>query len=169
MARNDSGVSYDVFENGLGVALAVAAGGALLRLDHVATTQEADLRRRRYHPEAVHDPEAAPLPELRRQLTDYLAGERDEFDLPLAPRGTAFQQQVWRALQAIPCGETRSYAALAAAVGRPGAARAVGQANSKNPIGVVIPCHRVIAADGTLGGYAGGLDMKRRLLTREGR
>ena len=90
------------------------------------------------------------------------------FDLPLDPEGTDFQRRVWRALLDIPYGETRSYADLARAVGSPRAMRAVGQANRRNPIGVVVPCHRVIAADGTIGGYAGGLDRKRHLLRLEG-
>ncbi len=114
------------------------------------------------------DPDAAPFPLLRRQLAEYFAGERTAFELPLAPTGTPFQRDVWDALLAIPYGETRSYGELAAAVGKPGAARAVGRANHDNPIGVVIPCHRVIGAAGSLTGYAGGIDRKRYLLELEG-
>ena len=89
-------------------------------------------------------------------------------DLPLDLRGTSFQQAVWAELRRIPAGETRSYAELAAAVGQPGAVRAVGSANGANPVAVLVPCHRVIRSDGTLGGYAGGLDRKRELLAVEG-
>ena len=102
------------------------------------------------------------------QLREYFAGTRRTFDLPLAPRGTAFQQRVWAALRAIPYGETRTYGELAAAIGSPSASRAVGMANHHNPIPIVIPCHRVIGANGTLTGYAGGLEIKRKLLALEG-
>jgi methylated-DNA-[protein]-cysteine S-methyltransferase len=108
-----------------------------------------------------------PLPETRRQLAEYVAGERRAFDLPLAPRGTDFERRVWEALLAIPYGETRSYLEIAAAIGRPAACRAVGRANGRNPIAVVIPCHRVIGADGSLTGYGGGLPLKRFLLDLE--
>lgn len=102
------------------------------------------------------------------QLREYFAGARRTFDLPLAPHGTAFQQRVWAALRAIPYGETRTYGELAAAIGSPNASRAVGMANHRNPISIVIPCHRVIGANGTLTGYAGGLEIKRKLLALEG-
>jgi methylated-DNA-[protein]-cysteine S-methyltransferase len=101
------------------------------------------------------------------QLAEYFAGERREFDLPIAPRGTGFQEIVWRALVAIPYGETRSYGALAQAIGRPSASRAVGAANGRNPISIIVPCHRVIAASGDLTGYAGGLAAKKWLLAHE--
>ncbi|WP_346839359.1 methylated-DNA--[protein]-cysteine S-methyltransferase [Microbulbifer sp. SAOS-129_SWC] len=103
-----------------------------------------------------------------QQLQQYFAGERRQFDLPLAPPGTDFQRRVWDALLQIPYGETRSYREQAAALGNLKAIRAVARANGANPIAVVIPCHRVIGADGSLTGYAGGLDMKARLLTLEG-
>lgn len=111
-------------------------------------------------------------PVLRRaatELDEYLAGTRRSFDLPLAPRGTPFQLAVWHALEAIPYGATATYAQLAAAVGRPAAVRAVGQANGRNPIAVVVPCHRVVGADGSLTGYAGGTDRKAALLALERR
>jgi len=101
------------------------------------------------------------------QLAEYFAGARHAFDLPLAPRGTGFQRLVWHALVAIPYGETRSYGQLAHAIGRPAAARAVGAANAKNPLAIVVPCHRVIGASGDLTGYAGGMDAKRWLLAHE--
>jgi methylated-DNA-[protein]-cysteine S-methyltransferase len=104
----------------------------------------------------------------RRQLEEYFAGYRQNFDLPLDPGGTDFQRRVWRALLDIPYGKAVSYKELARRVDRPKGFQAVGQANGKNPLPILIPCHRVIAADGTLGGYSGGLDRKRFLLDLEG-
>jgi methylated-DNA-[protein]-cysteine S-methyltransferase len=102
------------------------------------------------------------------QLAEYFAGTRRIFDLPLAPRGTAFQQAVWRSLATIPYGETISYTQLASRVGRPAAVRAVGAANGRNPLPIVLPCHRVIGANGSLTGFGGGLPTKRFLLELEG-
>ena len=99
---------------------------------------------------------------------EYFARTRRTFDLPLDPRGTAVELRVWAALRTIPYGETRSYGAIAAAIGSPRAARAVGMANHRNPLPILIPCHRVIGADGSLTGYAGGMAAKRRLLVLEG-
>ena len=110
-----------------------------------------------------------PLIELvRQQLDEYFTGQRRAFDLPLAPRGTEFQQRVWRTLASIPYGETVSYAQLASRVGKPTATRAVGAANGRNPLPIVLPCHRVIGADGSLTGFGGGLPTKRFLLELEG-
>lgn len=103
------------------------------------------------------------------QLAAYFAGTRSDFSLPLAPTGTAFQQRVWRQLRTIPYGDTCSYAAIAAAINNSRAVRAVGAANGRNPIAIVVPCHRVIGANGTLTGYAGGLDRKAWLLQHEQR
>jgi methylated-DNA-[protein]-cysteine S-methyltransferase len=103
------------------------------------------------------------------QLAEYFAGERQSFDLPLAPAGTAFQRQVWNALRRIPFGATATYGDIARAVGKPAASRAIGGANHKNPIAIIIPCHRVIGADGSMTGYGGGLPRKRRLLALESR
>ena len=102
-----------------------------------------------------------------RQVLEYFAGTRREFSLPLRPNGTPFQLRVWRALTEIPYGETRTYGDIARAIGAPGAARAVGGANNKNPIAIIVPCHRVIGANGALTGYAGGLDKKDFLLKLE--
>ncbi|MEU7785664.1 methylated-DNA--[protein]-cysteine S-methyltransferase [Amycolatopsis sp. NPDC049159] len=103
----------------------------------------------------------------KRQLGEYFAGTRREFDLELAPRGSAFEKQVWALLTKIPYGETRTYGQLAAELGDPGAAQAVGNANGWNPISVVVPCHRVVGTSGGLTGYAGGLTRKRFLLSLE--
>lgn len=104
-----------------------------------------------------------------QQLTEYFAGQRQSFQLPLMPNGTAFQMKVWQALQMIPYGETRSYLQIAETIGNPKACRAVGMANHHNPIGIIIPCHRVIGANGALVGYAGGLNLKKCLLDLEKR
>jgi len=109
------------------------------------------------------------LEQAATQLTDYFARRRQSFDLPLDFRGTDFQKGVWAALLAIPFGETCSYAQIAQAIGRPGASRAVGAANGRNPISIVVPCHRVIGANGALTGFAGGLEAKAYLLRLEGR
>jgi methylated-DNA-[protein]-cysteine S-methyltransferase len=114
----------------------------------------------------VQSPEA--LADYVRELEEYFAGQRHQFTFPLDLRGTDFQLACWRALLAIPYGETRSYADIARAIGKPNAFRAVGMANNRNPIAIVVPCHRVIASDGTLCGYGGGLDVKRKLLELEG-
>lgn len=101
------------------------------------------------------------------QLTEYFAGTRRDFDLPLAPQGTDFQRRVWAALEAIPFGETRNYAEIAEQLGSKGGQRAVGAANGRNPISIVVPCHRVIGSDGRMTGYAGGIGRKRWLLAFE--
>jgi methylated-DNA-[protein]-cysteine S-methyltransferase len=101
-------------------------------------------------------------------LLEYFAGQRRQFELPLAAAGTAFQRQVWDALAAIPWGELRSYADIARAIDRPTAVRAVGAANGRNPLPIVVPCHRVIGSNGSLTGFAGGLGIKRQLLKLEG-
>ncbi|MFU0831916.1 MAG: Methylated-DNA--protein-cysteine methyltransferase [Oscillospiraceae bacterium] len=101
------------------------------------------------------------------EIQEYFIGKRKQFDLPLSPRGTEFQKRVWHALQSIPYGETRSYRQIAEQIGSPKAYRAVGMANNKNPIAILIPCHRVIGSDGSLIGYAAGLDIKSRLLALE--
>lgn len=107
------------------------------------------------------------LVRAREALLSYLAGERQGLDLPLAPVGTDFQRSVWTALKAIPYGQTRTYGEIAAAIDRPKAVRAVGQANHHNPLPIFLPCHRVVGSGGTLTGYAGGLEMKKALLVLE--
>ena len=126
----------------------------------------------KHHPDCTgwrFDPSHAVLQDSRRQLDEWFAGTRTEFDLPLdLQAGTAFQQDVWRALLAIPRGGHTSYGALSRQLGRPLAVRAVGAAVGRNPLSVVVPCHRVLGADGSLTGYAGGLDRKTALLRLEG-
>ncbi|MBA2417526.1 MAG: methylated-DNA--[protein]-cysteine S-methyltransferase [Nocardioidaceae bacterium] len=118
--------------------------------------------------EPVQDETSDVLEDAAAQLQEYFAGERREFDLPLAARGTAFQQRVWAALAEIPYGQTMSYGQVAARLGLvPGASRAIGSANGSNPIPIVVPCHRVIGANGTLTGFGGGIDRKRTLLALE--
>jgi methylated-DNA-[protein]-cysteine S-methyltransferase len=148
---------FSLFPSPLGDLLLVSDGEALTGL-HMAGGAAPE-------PDWLRDDE--PFREVRAQLTEYLAGERRTFDLPLRLVGTPFQRRVWDELRRIPFGETISYAELARRVGQPGAARAVGSANGRNRIGLIIPCHRVIAADGSLGGYGGGLDRKRWLLRHE--
>ena len=116
----------------------------------------------------TEDAAAPPLSAAIQQLTEYFAGLRREFDLPLRMQGTVFQQRVWRQLTEIPYGTTWSYGELAKRIDSPSASRAVGLANGRNPISILVPCHRVIGADGSLTGYGGGLDRKRWLLAHEG-
>lgn len=117
----------------------------------------------------AHEGSSRVLDDTARQLAEYFAGDRRTFDLPLAPRGTGFQQIVWRALMQIAYAETATYKTLARAIGRPSASRAVGAANGKNPISIIVPCHRVVGSGGALTGYAGGLVAKRWLLAHEQR
>ena len=125
--------------------------------------------RARMRHQVLWRPDDAAFEETKRQLSAYFAGELMEFDLALSPQGTAFQQQVWDALRTIPYGQTRSYAEVAKQIGRPRASRAVGAANGRNPLPIVIPCHRVIGSKGTLTGFGGGLEAKAALLRLEQR
>ncbi len=150
----------------------VDATGAVIRIDFLNGRKPREPRQiveemRDAGIEVVEDPSRTT--ELRRQLGEYFAGERQDFDLRLAPEGTPFERSVWDELRKIPFGETRSYGEIAQAIGRPGAARAVGRANGANPIPIVVPCHRVIGSDGSLTGFGGGLEAKSRLLEIEGR
>ena len=115
----------------------------------------------------TENPDAAPFAETKRQLTEYFAGTRRDFDLPLLPQGTEFQRKVWQELRTIPYGGTLSYGELARQIGSPGASRAVGLANGRNPISIIVPCHRVVGANGKLTGYGGGLPRKAALLELE--
>jgi methylated-DNA-[protein]-cysteine S-methyltransferase len=115
----------------------------------------------------VEDDSVAPFPEAKQQLAAYFSGTLTQFDLPLLMQGTTFQQSVWEALKTIPYGTTLSYGELAQQIGQPKASRAVGLANGQNPISIVVPCHRVIGANGKLTGYGGGIERKQWLLNHE--
>jgi len=151
---------YHYLDTSIGTLLLAGNGEALTLLGFPSGSMA-----RRHEPDWQED--AGPFAEVVNQLQGYFAGERQCFELPLAPSGTAFQQQVWSTLQKIPFGETWSYGQLAAHIGKPTASRAVGAANGLNPIPVIIPCHRVIGASGKLTGFGGGLDTKRYLLNLE--
>ncbi len=142
------------------------AGLAYVELPHSSGRGMRDWMER-YVPERRCVDEIGPNRAAIEQILEYLASERTHFDVPLDLRGTPFQRAVWDALLEIPYGENRSYADVARAVGRPKAQRAVGSANNANPVSLIVPCHRVIAADGSLGGYGGGQKLKARLLAME--
>jgi methylated-DNA-[protein]-cysteine S-methyltransferase len=152
---------YTTFDSPIGELLLAGDGRALQRLN----MQDG---RARLHPGPNWERADGAFTDAHEQLEDYFAGERVEFDVPLALSGTPFQLDVWRALQDIPYGETASYGEIARRIGRPlSESRAVGAANGANPIAVIVPCHRVISADGNLVGYGGGLERKRLLLDLE--
>jgi methylated-DNA-[protein]-cysteine S-methyltransferase len=151
--------AWTEIDSPIGPLLLTAAGGRLTGLFMSPAAPP---------PGAVRDADGV-LAAARDQLGAYFAGAAREFDLPHGAHGTDFQQAVWSGLAAIPYGETRTYGQLAAAIGRPAAVRAVGLANGRNPISIVVPCHRVIGADGTLTGYGGGLERKQFLLDLEAR
>ena len=135
-----------------------------------ALTLEGDdsrLTRLAFGAASVPQGDAASLSAAAIQLEQYFAGERTDFELAVALQGTEFERRVWDAVRAIPYGSTATYAEIAARIGRPGACRAVGRANAMNPIAIVVPCHRVVGSDGSLTGYAGGIEMKRALLELE--
>ncbi|MEV4312636.1 methylated-DNA--[protein]-cysteine S-methyltransferase [Actinocrispum sp. NPDC049592] len=139
----------------------------LVALDGVLTGLYMDYQRHRPGPEVFGEPEPEALPEVKSQLSEYFAGERTEFDLTMTMLGTPFQLRVWAALKDIPFGETMSYGELAEQLGNPKASRAVGLANGKNPISIIVPCHRVVGSNGSLTGYGGGIERKRYLLDFE--
>lgn len=156
-------IRYACFDTALGAVFAAAEADALIGVWFVGG---------RHAPligdDWVEDAQAAPLAACRTQLCEYLAGTRDTFDLPTAPQGTPFQERVWREIARIPRGETLTYAELARRAGAPGSARAAGAATGRNPLSVVVPCHRVVGSSGALTGYAGGIERKTRLLELEG-
>jgi len=153
---------YTWFESPLGRLLLISNGRSLTGLYMTEPM----------HGESIHSDwhevaSAIPFPQVRMQLKEYFQGKRKVFDLPLELRGTAFQQRVWQALSEIPYAATISYKQLAARIGNPTSVRAVGQANGHNPISIIIPCHRVIGADGSLTGYGGGIERKASLIEFE--
>ncbi len=153
---------HTVVDSPVGPLTLVAEDRTLIRL-HM------DDQRHRPADATFGEPDATPFHDVIDQLTEYFAGQRRTFVLPMAAAGTPFQRAVWSALCDIPYGETLSYRGLAERIGNPAAVRAVGLANGRNPIGIIVPCHRVIGADGSLTGYGGGLERKRRLLDFEAR
>lgn len=152
--------THTVIDSPIGELTLVVDGDALVGL-------YLDGHRRRPGPEALGRREDGCAPLAASQLAEYFAGTRTRFDLPLRTDGAAFQQRVWAALAEIPYGQTRSYGQLARELGDPALAQAVGAANALNPVSIVLPCHRVVGADGALVGYAGGLERKRYLLDHE--
>jgi methylated-DNA-[protein]-cysteine S-methyltransferase len=155
-------IFYSYHESPLGQILLTANASALTGLHFVGE---------KYYPSIVpqwtHDERGAIIQSAKTQLNEYFAGDRQSFDLKLAPEGTPFQRDVWHALTQLGFGETASYAQVAQRIGKPKAVRAVGAANGRNPISIVVPCHRVIGANGALTGYAGGLARKEALLRLE--
>ena len=155
-------VCFDSFESPLGTLVVATDGAGLTGVWFDG---------QRHQPPIGPDWQRRPeLPILRRaaaELAEYFAGERTRFDLALAPRGTPFQRAVWDAIVTVPYGRTIAYRELAARAGRPESARAAGAATGRNPLSIIIPCHRIVGADGALTGYAGGLARKRALLDRE--
>ncbi len=157
-------LTYDTFNTPLGnFSVALDAAGTLI----ATTFGDQTALRRRIAADGVMRRDAQAAAPVRAQILEYFAGERRIFALPVAPFGTLFQNRVWSALADIPFGETRSYSEIAAVLGRPGAARAVGRANATNPRCLIVPCHRVIGADGSLTGFAFGEKIKRQLLDLE--
>jgi methylated-DNA-[protein]-cysteine S-methyltransferase len=155
-------LAYKIVESPIGKLKLVASDKGL-----VAILWENDRPSRVRLGEVVEDVRHPVLVEVERQLGEYFAGRRREFSVALDMRGTRFQRDVWEALLAIPFGETRSYGQLARQLGNPRATRAVGAANGRNPVSIIVPCHRVIGSSGKLTGFAGGLDVKARLLNLE--
>ena len=149
---------FTYVDTSIGALLVAGDDNAVIEIHFAGATPE---------PEWIRDDAA--LDDATSQLRAYFAGDRCAFELLLAPRGTEFQQSVWRALRQIPYGETTTYAKIAEQIGRPSAVRAVGAANGANPIPIVIPCHRVIGSSGSMTGFGGGIDVKRQLLALEAR
>jgi methylated-DNA-[protein]-cysteine S-methyltransferase len=155
-------IRYTRFATPLGVVFATTVGGALTGLYFEGGRHAPPVA-----PHWVEDPRAEPLVTVKQQLLEYLAGLRTRFDLVLAAQGTPFQQRVWREIAAIPYGEVITYAELARRAGAPGCARAAGAATGRNPLSIIVPCHRVVGTNGALTGYAGGLERKSHLLALE--
>jgi methylated-DNA-[protein]-cysteine S-methyltransferase len=151
------------FDTPMGTMLAVATDDAITDL-HIVSGKYVP----KIDEQWIDSPKLPVFLQLRQELHEYFDGKRKRFEVKLAPVGTEFQKAAWKALTKIPFGQTRSYGEQAAAIGNPKAVRAIGAANGRNPIAIVVPCHRVIGANGTLTGYAGGLDKKEFLLKLEG-
>ena len=154
---------YDFYDSPHGRMLLVASGGGLTGVYFDGQKYHAAIE-----PGWREDPRHAPLHQARRELAEYFAGERRRFETPLAPEGTPFQHAIWRAISTVGFGSTITYAEVASRAGFPGNARAAGAATGRNPLTIIVPCHRIVGSDGSLTGYAGGLDRKRALLALEG-
>lgn len=159
--------TYSTFDSPIGEIVLTSDGQALSGLYVDDFTEIIERLHAEHGPDLHADDETDVLSMAKEQLGEYFAGSRTEFDVPLAPRGTEFQRQVWQALTTIPYGATAGYGELAGWINRPSAARAVGAANGRNPISIIVPCHRVVGANGALTGYAWGEDKKRALLQLE--
>lgn len=151
-------LKYTVVSSPIGPLRLLSNGKALVRVEFAG----------RHGDDGVEMRDAV-LDQAERELREYFEGRRQAFDVPVTTEGTVFQQQVWDALRGIPYGELRSYRDVATSIGKPAAVRAVGAANGRNPVPIIVPCHRVIGSNGTLTGFGGGLETKRRLLALEGR
>ena len=161
-------VAYDLTDSPVGPLLVAVTERGVCRISYDAEPErQVESLARAFGARVLRSPR--PLDEVKRELDEYFAGDRTEFSLPLDPVGTDFQLRAWAALSEIPFGETRSYGQQAARIGSPTAVRAVGAANGRNPIAIIVPCHRVVGAEGSLTGYAGGMDAKRFLLALEDR
>jgi len=155
---------YDYFQSPHGRMLLVADEKALASVSFAGQKYAPRVAR-----DWIRDGAHAPIAKAKRELAEYFAGRRRRFSVKLAPRGTPFQRKVWQAIAGVGFGRTIAYAELARRAGRPGSARAAGAATGRNPIGVIVPCHRIVGSDGSLTGYAGGLAKKRALLALEAR
>jgi methylated-DNA-[protein]-cysteine S-methyltransferase len=155
---------YDYYDSPCGRMLLVADGEALCGAYFVGQKHMHEMEA-----DWVRDSRSAVIVRTKRELDEYFRGKRTTFEVPLAAEGTPFQRAVWKAIADVGFGETISYAELARRAGRPGGARAAGAATGRNPIGIIVPCHRIVGADGSLTGYAGGMDKKRTLLELEAR
>ena len=153
---------YDLYESPQGQMLLVADGEGLSGVWFAGQKYFP-----RVEPDWRRDARHAPLQQVKRELAEYFGGERKRFETALAPEGTPFQQAVWKAISAVGFGKTITYSELALHAGFPGSARAAGAATGRNPIGIIVPCHRIVGSNGSLTGYAGGLDRKRALLALE--
>lgn len=156
-------IRYTRIPTPLGTLLATADGKALTGLYYEGGRHAPKAAR-----EWTEDAACPPLAACAKQVADYLDGKRKDFDLPMAAQGTDFQRRVWKEIARIPYGKTITYAELAKRAGSPGSARAAGAATGRNPLSIIVPCHRVVGTSGSLTGYAGGLDRKERLLKLEG-
>ena len=155
---------YDLYESPYGQMLLVSGDEGLSGVYF-----EGQKYHRQVEPEWRRDARHAPLRQAKRELAEYFSGKRKRFSVKLAPRGTPFQRSVWKAISGVGFGRTIPYAELARRAGRPGSARAAGAATGRNPIGIIVPCHRIVGSNGSLTGYAGGLSKKRALLALEAR